>query len=369
MIIFTANNQRMAQNRIIPNNLLVALLVALTGVMFFSWNPVQNDEYRGNTAMRVVFYNVENLFDPFRDSLINDIEYSPGGMRYWTYNRFKKKCQDLAKVLIAAGEWEAPDIIGLCEIENRFVLKKLLEYSALDRLGYEIVHYDSPDERGIDVAMLYRPEKFEVLHSEPVHVIFPGENVRSTRDILYVKGLALDSDTLHLFVNHWPSRYGGYMVTKPLREFTGALLRSYVDSIVVFDSKANILIMGDFNDPPDEQSIEVFLGAVFEPGELEPDKLYNLMGPLFRKPSKGSHKFQGEWSTLDQFIVSQSLLNGDRNLMVHKRGAIILDADFLLEDDPAYTGKRLNRTYYGMQYMGGYSDHLPIIVDILRRIE
>lgn len=353
------------QYRNILNYLKYLPLLFGVCLLYIAGKPLQDNEFRGANALRVVFYNVENLFDPFRDTLINDVEFTPQGIRGWSYTRFVKKCQQLGKVLIATGGWEAPDIIGLCEIENRFVLRKLLEHSALGRLDYKIVHYDSPDARGIDVALLYRPDKFSVLHSEPIPVIFPGEGMRSTRDILYIKGLAFGADTLHLFVNHWPSRYGGYMVTKPLREFTGRLLRSRSDSILLFDPLAGIVMMGDFNDPPDEHSLVFSLGAKLDSVNLDQTDLYNLMSGLFQNPAAGSHKYQGHWSTIDQFIVSQSLLFGKRTLGVHPAGARIFAEDFILEDDPAHTGKRPNRTFNGMQYNGGYSDHLPIIVDIV----
>lgn len=342
-----------------------AFLLGLS-VIISAGNPKLSDEPRGSHALRVMFYNVENLFDVYDDTLTNDDEFTPGGMRAWNYRRFIIKCQNLGKVIMAAGGWEAPEIIGLCEVENRFTLIQLLKYSPLGRLDYKIVHHDSPDPRGIDVALLYRPDKFHKLHSEPIAVVFPGEDRRGTRDILYVKGIALGADTLHLFVNHWPSRFGGYMATKPLREFTGALLRSKVDSIKRFDPMANILIMGDFNDTPDEHSLEYSLGAKLDAAKLQPGDLYNMMSTLYRNPSLGTHKFQENWSTIDHFIVSQSLLKGKRGLGIHPAGAAIFDADFLLEDDPVHTGKRLNRTYIGMQYHGGYSDHLPIIVDLLR---
>lgn len=354
------------QYRIILNYILFTTLLVFFWLVFNGGKPSLNDEHRGAEALRVVFYNVENLFDPFNDSLKNDDDFTSGGIRAWTYRRFVKKCQDLGKVLVATGGWEAPEIIGLCEVENHFVLRKLLEHSPLGRLNYRIVHYDSPDPRGIDVALMYRPEKFTMHHSEPIAVVFPGENMRSTRDILYVKGIALDADTLHMFVNHWPSRFGGYMATKPLREFTGALLRSRIDSILIYDPQAKILIMGDLNDPPDEYSVEHSLGAKLDSSNLQPGDLYNLMRNLFRDPARGTQKFRENWSTIDHFIVSRSLLKGERGLKAHPRGAVIFDADFLLEDDPIHTGKRLNRTYIGMQYHGGYSDHLPVIVDILR---
>jgi predicted extracellular nuclease len=354
------------QYRIILNYMSSSLLILALWILVSGNRPRGNDEHRGTNAMRVVFYNVENLFDPFNDSLKNDDDFTPYGIRAWTYSRFVKKCQDLGKVLIAAGGWEAPEIVGLCEVENHFVLRKLLEHSALGRLNYRIVHYDSPDARGIDVAMIYRPEKFTLLHSEPIAVVFPGADSRSTRDILYAKGIALDADTLHIFVNHWPSRYGGYMATKPLREFKGALLRSRVDSIFHYDQQANILIMGDLNDPPDEYSVEHSLGAKLDSTDLGPGQLYNLMSDLFGDPTRGTQKYQQTWSTIDHLIVSHSLLKGKGGLGIHPGGATIFDADFLLEDDPTHTGKRLNRTYIGMQYHGGYSDHLPIVIDLMR---
>lgn len=354
------------QYRIILNYIFSSLLILALWIMVSGSEPQGNDDHRGAAAMRVVFYNTENFFDSFRDSLINDEEFTPVGIRAWSYSRFVKKCQALGKVLVATGGWEAPEIIGLCEVENHFVLRKLLEHSALGRLNYRIVHYDSPDSRGIDNALLYRPEKFKLLHSEPIVVAFPGVDARSTRDILYVKGIALDADTLHMFVNHWPSRYGGYMATKPLREFTGALLKTRVDSIFLYDQEANILIMGDLNDPPDEYSVQHSLGAKLDSTNIKPGELYNLMSNQFGDPTRGTQKYQQTWSTIDHQIVSESLLRGKGNLVIHSGGARIFNADFLLEDDPTHTGKRLNRTFIGMQYHGGYSDHLPVFTDILR---
>jgi len=355
----------MHQSRFIPNYFMQAVILLFLPALLSSGNPKLSDEMRGSNALRVVFYNVENLFDVYDDRLTEDDEFTPGGIRAWNYRRFIVKTQNIGKVLVAAGGWEAPEIIGLCEVENRLTLIQLLKYSPLGRLNYQIVHYDSPDQRGIDVAMLYRPDKFHKLHSEPIAVVFPGEDARSTRDILYVKGIALGADTLHVFVNHWPSRLRGYMATKPLREFAGALLRTKVDSIKQFDPKASILIMGDFNDTPDEHSLVYSLGAKLNQAELQPGELYNLMNDFYRNPALGTHKYQGYWSSIDHFIVSQGLLKGKRGLGIYPAGAAIFDADFLLEDDPVHTGKRPKRTYIGMQYKPGYSDHLPIILDII----
>lgn len=321
----------------------------------------------GPPTLRAVFYNVENLFDTYKDTLKNDEEFIPQGIRAWHYKRFLKKVQDLGKTLVAVGEWEAPGIIGLCEIENRFVLNQLLKNSALSRLNYQVVHYESPDTRGIDVAMFYRHDKFKKLHSEPLKVAFPGPDARPTRDILYVKGIALNTDTLHVFVNHWPSKYGGVMATEPLRHFTGAYLKSKADSILRHDPHANILLMGDFNDEPNEASMTQHLKARLDTNGIQRGELYNLMAPFYTRANVGTHKFRENWSVIDQFVVSSALINSKGKLAIHPRSAFIYSAEFLLEDDPTHTGKRPFRTYSGMTYAGGYSDHLPIVVDFVVR--
>ncbi len=328
------------------------------------WLAGQNTPCKRST-LRVVFYNVENLFDPFNDSITDDETFMPDGDHRWTYTRFRKKCQDIGKVLIAAGDTLPPGIIGLCEVENRFTLHQLLKYTPLGKLGYKIIHYDSPDRRGIDVAMLYRPDKFKPKHHESVPVLFPDPGQRATRDILYVKGIALNTDTLHVFVNHWPSKYRGLMATRPLRFQTGKVLRSRIDSIYNHDPNANILIMGDLNDEPHEPSLTVALGARLDTTGIKANELFNLMANLYDRQGVGTHKFRESWSTIDLFIVSTSLLRGLGQIKVHPYGAQIFIADFLLEDDPAHSGKRPFRTYRGMQYSGGYSDHLPIRLDLI----
>ncbi len=324
-------------------------------------------QHEGRSSMRVAFYNVENLFDTFNDTLTADDEFTPEGVRFWTYSRFIRKCQNIGKVLIALGEWDAPGIIGLCEVENRFVLTQLLRYSALGRLNYQIVHFDSPDSRGIDVGMLFRKDKFQLLHSEPIRIQFTGPDARTTRDVLYVKGIALKTDTLHLFVNHWPSKFGGVMATDPLRRFVAERLRSRVDSILHADPLAGILLIGDLNDEPSEASITEHLQARLDTANLAPNDLYNLMAPLYRQTGSGTNKFRENWSLIDQIIVSVPLLRSFRGLGIHTVGAKIFNADFLLEDDPVHTGKRLFRTYSGYTYTGGFADHLPVYVDILGR--
>jgi hypothetical protein len=322
-----------------------------------SGNPVYRD--------RIVFYNVENLFDVFNDSLTNDDEYTPEGDRHWNNHKFYKKLNNLSKVIISIGEWNPPSVIGLCEIENRFVLNKLIYETPLKSFDYKIIHAESPDRRGIDVAFLYRKSRFNPLFYSPIPINFPDDTLSKTRDILYVKGVLAETDTVHFFVNHWPSRYGGYEDSKPRRMFVASVLRSKVDSILSVNYNPNIIIMGDFNDEPGDESIRVVLRAKSDTFGLKKNELVDLMGLIKKNNMIGTNKFQSEWSVIDQFICTGNLLTGKNGLKVAGEGASIYDASFLLEKDETNLGFRLNRTYIGPIYHGGFSDHLPIYLDLI----
>jgi hypothetical protein len=319
---------------------------------------------RGNNAIRVVFYNTENLFDTFDDSLTNDNEYTPSGMRGWNYKKFERKLNNISKVFIGVGGWEAPEIIGMCEVENHFVLYKLITDTPLSKIGYKIIHKDSPDPRGIDVAMIYRPDKFKLLVYKAIPVRFPSDPNGRTRDILYVKGLVLGKDTLHLFVNHWPSRYGGYSATRPKRSIVASILRHAADSLMKVVPDARIVIMGDFNDEPTDESITQVLQARSDSVHLSPTDLFNMMYRLSGNWQSGSNKFRENWSLIDQIIVSSSMLYSKKGLTANANGAHIFNAPFLLMEDNTYFGEKPFRTYLGPRYQGGFSDHLPVYFDI-----
>jgi predicted extracellular nuclease len=326
----------------------------------------------------IAFYNVENLFDPEKDPEKNDDAFTPTGFNHWTYKRLNKKLNDLAKVFLAINGWEPPDIIGLAEIENAHVLRKLCYQTGLKTYQYRFVHYDSPDARGIDVALLYRKERIQILNSYPVPVIFPFEPNAKNRDILYVKTL-ISTDTLHLFVNHWTSRFGGHGATTPKRNYYAQVLRNQIDSLRALNSNSYIILMGDFNDYPTDESMFNILRAKNYDAESRKQKaesgistslnnpmqkvanLYNLMF-AFEGKNVGTHKNQEFWGCLDQFIVSESLLNNKNRWQIENREAIIFDAPFLLVPDEKYGGVKTFRTYLGPKYLGGYSDHLPIKV-------
>lgn len=300
----------------------------------------------------VLFYNVENLFDNKDDTLKNDAEFLPSGDRHWSFARYSEKLKNVGKVLTAAGGWSTPALIGLCEIENRRVLNDLVYRSSLQALHYKIIHQESLDRRGIDVALLYQSNQFK-----PIKVRFYPHPTIKSRDILYVKGLMVGSDTLHLFVNHWPSRYGGAVKSEPLRRASALLLRSKVDSLLCENSSAYILIMGDFNDYPNDVSMSAVLGA------SETGDLVNLA--LLSDKKLGSYKHYGRWGYLDQIIVSQTFLHREPGGW-HVDPAIqrVICYPFMMEEDAKFTGAKPKRTWIGYQYHRGFSDHLPVLVHL-----
>ena len=313
--------------------------------------------------LRVMFYNVENLFDPFDDSLTVDEEFTVDGTRHWTWNKFQDKLSKVYKTIVAVGDLYPPAIIGLCEIENRFVLNHLVYQTPFSKFDYRIVHEESPDRRGIDVALLFDPNRFQLLSHEAIGIQFPFDPDSKTRDVLYVKGLLYGTDTVHLFVNHWPSRYGGQMITDPKRKYVADRVRQKCDSLHRILSSPSIIIMGDFNDEPWNESIEKHLISSVD---IDNCYLVNLMLYELKGLLKGSHKYQENWSVLDQFIVSKSLLSTHSNIQVCKDKASIFNAVFLLEKDEKYLGLKPYRTFIGFKYHGGFSDHLPIYFDVCK---
>ena len=249
-----------------------------------------------------------------------------------------------------------PDIIGFAEIENKPVLEMLVSTATLRKTKYGIVHYDSPDERGIDVAMLYNPATFKVISSEPLQVILPGGD--RTRDILYVKGKLNSGEMLNIFINHWPSRREGTELSEPKRMAAAIVLRTKLDAIQKLEKSPNILILGDFNDEPSNNSITQVIKALAPEKPFETNNLYSLLYPQY-KNGDGS-LFYKDWDLFDQIIVSGNMLSNKKGMRTAVNDAAIFKADYLL-----FTSKsgesRPNRTM-GEKYFGGYSDHLPVYV-------
>ncbi|MCD4834771.1 MAG: hypothetical protein K8R31_13315 [Bacteroidales bacterium] len=328
--------------------------IIIFSIIFNSGYSQQNiDSYK------IMFYNVENFFDTFDDSLKNDEEFLPEGNRFWNNHKYYTKLNQIYKVIIAIGGWNPPAIIGLSEIENRKVIEDLVNNTPLVKFEYKIVHKESPDRRGIDVGLLYRKELFHPLYYEAIPINFPDNPESKTRDILYVKGIAKNSDTLSIFINHWPSRWGGQLESEDRRLFVASVLKAKVDSIFKSNSQSNIIITGDFNDYPHNKSINKVLNASQEFDQIIDNELYNLSSFLYKSKNVGTYKYQGEWGVLDQFIVSGNLLVKENKVFTSLDDIYIFDADFLLEPDEGYFGYKPNRTFIGYKYNGGYSDHLP----------
>lgn len=308
---------------------------------------------------KVMCYNVENYFDIVDDSLTSDQEFLPNGLRAWTYPKYQQKQANIAKVITAIGGWDAPALVGLCEVESHKGLVDLTRYSGLKQLKYKFLHHESPDARGVDVALLYQPNQFNPFHDEAIEIHFPTAPNSKTRDILFASGTVPSGDTLHLFVCHFPSRLGGELESEDKRIYVASVLRTRVDSIFKTNPHSKIVIMGDFNDYPNNKSIFETLAAQAPNDTINPNKLYNLMYHL-HKSGKGTNKHNGEWGALDQIIVSGGLLELNQGLYTAEKDTHIFDADFLLENDTQFLGKQPFRSYVGMKYHNGFSDHLPI---------
>ena len=319
---------------------------------------------------RIVFWNVENLFDTDDDPLKEDDAFTPGGDNHWTKKRYQQKQTNICRVLAATGErtvgkMEPPMIVGLAEVENNKVLRDLCKGSVLRKYGYRYVHFDSPDARGIDNALLYREEYFTPFFTKAIDVSDSSIGL-VTRDLLLVEGVIKKSaetmtqnieqeeDTLIVLVCHFPSKRGG-AAADVRREQVARKLRETLDTLIVAHPEAAIVAMGDFNASPEEREIAVVGGGGFE----------NLMKQM--ESGTGSHKYQGKWAYLDQVIVSKGMLDGRCQIQVAEGKARVFAFDFMLVDDERHLGKVPLRTYQGFKYLGGYSDHLPVGVDLLLR--
>lgn len=318
-----------------------------------------------NTNSIIAFYNVENLFHPTDDSLTNDEAYTPTGLNHWSFKKYYKKVSNIAKVFIAMGKGNPPAVIGLAEIENEQVLQDLCYRSPLRAFHYKYVHHDSPDRRGVDVALLYRDSIVRILREHKVSVVFPFEPQTRNRDLLYVCVQLPNGDSLHILVNHWTSRFGGYAATIPKRNYYADVARHWADSLLTANATANILIMGDFNDYPTDESLLYHLNAKHYPQDSATASLFNLMFHFERLNNVGSHKHEDFWGCLDQLIVSKSLLTPSNGLHIKDNQPHIFDSDFLLVPDEKYGGYKNYRTFLGPRYIGGFSDHLPVYLEIL----
>jgi hypothetical protein len=312
----------------------------------------------GYKPVRLMFYNVENLFDIKDDSLTNDNDFLPGGGMRWTYSRYKNKINSLYKTIVAAGSWAPPEIVAFCEVENRQVLKDLVYGTYLSKFDYKIVHQDSPDQRGIDVCLIYRADSVTLLD---YRYWIPSGIKREefvTRSVLCAR-FAINGDTLNLIVNHWPSRRGGVLAGEDLRRTIAVMIREKADSISRRSlSGGKIVIAGDFNCTPDDTEIRTLVD-----GAESHVRLQDLSESPAEK-GQGTYRYMGSWEMIDQIIVSGSLLSADKGLFTNQSMLKIFRPDFLLRKDQKYPGLSPFSTYRGYRYQGGFSDHLPVLLDL-----
>ena len=300
-------------------------------------------------SLTVVELNCENLFDYLDDEGKDDSEYLPEATRHWTKKRYWRKLNNIAQELLSCSDDGIPDLIALCEVENDSVVHDLVRRSLLRNAGYEYLMTSSPDLRGIDVALLYSPFSFAPIRSYSLRVT-PIEDMRPTRDILYACGEIASGDTLHVFVVHLPSRYGGERYSRPFRKVVADRLCQSLDSIQGLNPEARVLIAGDFNDDADSPVLQ----------QIGRHGLYNLTKDARGENGvKGTYRYQGEWESIDHILSSRVLYNKVDTAFIHS-------PEFLLEEEKLYGGYRPRRTYNGMRYQPGYSDHLPLVVKILQ---
>ncbi len=343
---------------------LITVFILLP-LLFPSGLFAQEQQYRIGC---IAFYNIENLFDTINDPEINDEEFLPGGKNEWTGARYKVKLQNLAEVISQIGDElvkGGPVILGLSEIENRRVLEDLVSTPPLDRAGYGIVHVDGPDRRGVDVAMIYQKAHFTVLNSQSRRLNRPSDPDWRTRDQLVVSGL-LDGEKIHVVVNHWPSRSGGESKSAPLREAAADLCRAITDSLLSLEPDAKIIIMGDLNDNPDDRSLLHHLKARKSQEDTRRGELFNPMYRMYRQEGIGSLAYRDSWSLFDMIIVSHALLGNDYSSFRFYR-ARVFNRPYLTQKEGQYKGYP-NRTYAGGVYRGGYSDHFPVYIFLMKTV-
>lgn len=340
-------------------------LISFTLLFISFFNSVEAQKLKAGI---IAFYNLENLFDTIDTPDVNDFEFTPQGPKSWNGQRYRHKINHMADVVSKLGSHEnipGPAVIGLSEMENRSVLEDLVSTLQLASLNYRIVHYNSPDKRGVDVALLYQPRYFHLTNSRSVPLIVHNEEGHRiyTRDQLVVSGL-FDGEPMHFIVNHWPSRRGGEKGSSPFRIAAARLSRSLVDSIRALDKDAKVIVMGDLNDDPTDKSIYDVLEARPDQKRLKGNQLFNATGLLFSK-GIGTLAYRGKWNLFDQIVLTPSFLESKQGGYRY-HSTRIFNESFLTVQEGRYKGYPF-RSFVGNNFHGGYSDHFPVYVVLVKR--
>lgn len=341
------------------------IVLTLFAVMFWLGSGAQTRPYT------VAFYNLENLFDTIKSPGVYDEEFTPQGPKAWNSAKYLKKIGNIEQVFYnMAGTFKSyPTIIGVSEIENRNVLEDVVSTPKLMKANYQIVHYDSPDARGVDVALLYRPDQFNYEGSRAIPMVLADDPGFKTRDILSVWG-TIDGERFCFFVCHWPSRLGGQAASEPKRVAAARTVKHAVDSILAEQPDTRIVIMGDMNDDPTDKSLAQELGGKGKASDVKPGELFNPFMEMF-KAGYGTLAYQDAWNLFDNMIVSGNLLtapDGGLKLVKAEKSKYygnIFDRAFLRQTSGQYKNYPL-RTFVGNTFQGGYSDHFPVYIHIAK---
>ena len=344
-------------------HLLHCVLISFVFSGIFNFVSAQEKQFKVGC---VAFYNLENLYDTINDPNKNDDEFTPSGAANWNTKKYNIKLAHIAEVISQIGNeyvQGGPTVMGLSEVENKAVVEDLINQQVLKSSNYDVVHYDSPDLRGVDVAFIYQKAHFTVTSSKNVPLSIKSKPDWKTRDQLVVGGL-FDGEQMFFIVNHWPSRRGGEKASASLRNAAADLTKSIMDSIQSIDSLAKIIVMGDLNDDPVNNSIVKHLKAKSDKNKTEHLALFNPMYNMFKKDGLGSLAYRDNWNLFDQIMVSGTLIDKD-NMTYKYLQAKVFNKNFLMQKEGNFAGYPF-RTYVGGQFLGGYSDHFPVYVFLVK---
>ncbi len=334
---------------------IISLFLSLSLVLFCITGCAQK---KGGKYITVAFYNCENFFDPGNDPAKDDDDFTPGGKYHYTQKIYEQKLHNIASVIRHMNDDNGPAVLGMAEVENNIVLNDLVHESAIAGKGYKYEWFEGPDPRGINVALLYDPAVFKVLHSEPLPVNLSAIDSRSkTRDILYVRGV-LAGDTVHLLVNHWPSRRGGADDSEPKRAIAAQTNKLFIAGIEHKYPGSKIIVMGDLNDNPDNNSITNVLGVQGDKTGASDNGFYDPWLGLYKR-GEGTEAFQHSWNLFDQIILSGNFLKKNGHKLTYDR-AEIFKPDFIIDKYKGHEGEP-HRSFAGTHWINGFSDHFPVI--------
>jgi hypothetical protein len=347
----------------------IILPVVLTAILFSIACSTKNTSKQSLPKVDVqvacvAFYNLENIFDTIDNPDVNDFEYTPAGPNKWGTMKYNAKLQRMSYAISQIGLDYSPvgaAVLGVCEVENKGVLEELVKQPDIRNRNYEVVLHEGPDRRGVDVGLIYNPALFVMTNSKSYRLVTADSTFR-TRDQLMVSGYLLD-EKIHFIVNHWPSRVGGEERSRPKRNEAARLTKSIVDSLYRVEPKAKIVVMGDMNDDPKDESVAVILGAKKNKEDVKPGELFNVFWRTHER-GIGSLAYQDQWNLFDQIIISHELINKDKNKLYLWRSEVF-NRPFLTQQEGQYKGTPL-RTHAGGVWLNGYSDHYPTLIYLVK---